>query len=401
MNPRPVHFAIFIYGLTGGGAQRRTLTLANGFAARGHRVDLVVVRHLDSAIGPPAPGVRVVPLEKGSLLPLDRSGRGLQTALSIPALADYLRRENPDLLLSAANHVHLVALLARRLSGRPIPLVLRASNNPEGNLQHYPPLQKPLRWFLRGLATRLYPQADGVIVVSRGVAERLIRLTGMPAEKIAVIYNPVVGPELLRQAAAPLTHPWLAPGQPPVILGAGKLKLQKDFPTLVRAFAKVRRQRAARLIILGEGRERQALHGLVAELGLSADVDFPGYVRNPYPWMARAAVFVLSSAWEGLPGALIEALACGCPVVSTDCPSGPAEILEDGRYGPLVPVGDDRALAGAILQVLEHPPESRRLRQRGAQFAVEPALERYLEILLPLAGAERCRNPAKTLGEFV
>jgi glycosyltransferase involved in cell wall biosynthesis len=232
----------------------------------------------------------------------------------------------------------------------------------------------------------VYPWADAVIAVSDGVADHIARLTGMPRERITTIYNPVVTTELLEKARKPVDHPWLAPGQPPVVLGVGKLKIQKSFRTLIRAFARVRAARPARLVILGEGARRRALEALVDELGLREDVALPGYVANPWAWMARAAVFALSSRWEGLPGALIEAMACGCPVVSTDCPSGPAEILQGGAYGPLVPVGDAGALADAILALLEAPPDRARLRARAAMFCVDPAVDRYLAVLLgPLA----------------
>jgi glycosyltransferase involved in cell wall biosynthesis len=231
----------------------------------------------------------------------------------------------------------------------------------------------------------VYPWADAVIAVSDGVAEQVASLTGMPRERITTIYNPVVTPELLWRSREPVDHPWLAPGQPPVVLGVGKLKIQKGFRTLIRAFARVRAARPARLVILGEGARRRTLEALVDELGLREDVALPGYVENPWAWMSRASVFALSSRWEGLPGALIEAMACGCPVVSTDCPSGPAEILEGGVYGPLVPVGDAGALARAILELLDAPPDPARLRARAAAFCVDPALERYLEVLLGAA----------------
>ena len=183
-----------------------------------------------------------------------------------------------------------------------------------------------------------------------------------------------------------MDHPWFAPGSPPVVLGIGRLTTQKDFPTLLKAFAQVRAVRKARLMILGEGRDRQALEVLARELGVASDVDLPGFVLNPFPYMVRASLLVLSSAWEGLPGVLIEAMACGCPVVSTDCPSGPSEILDGGAYGPLVPVGDDGALAKAILSVLEMPPDPERLRARAALFSVERATDQYLQVLLELGG---------------
>jgi glycosyltransferase involved in cell wall biosynthesis len=177
------------------------------------------------------------------------------------------------------------------------------------------------------------------------------------------------------------------PGSPPVVLGAGRLEAQKDFPTLLKAFARVRAVREARLILLGEGKDRPLLEALAQDLRVAENVELPGFVENPFAYMARATVFVLSSTYEGLPGVLIQAMACGCPVVSTDCPSGPAEILAGGAYGPLAPVGDDRALAQAILAQLDAPVDRERLCARAALFSVEHAVERYLQASKPCEDA--------------
>jgi glycosyltransferase involved in cell wall biosynthesis len=216
--------------------------------------------------------------------------------------------------------------------------------------------------------------------VSQGAAEDLARL-GLPSERIKVIYNPVVTPELFEKANQPVDHPWFEPGSPPVILGVGRLEKQKDFPTLIRSFAQVQQQHSARLMILGEGKERPYLEALVQELGLGENVALPGFVSNPYAYMARAAVFVLSSLFEGLPTVLIEALAVGTSVVSTNCESGPAEILVNGQYGNLVAVGDFNGIARAIISTLEFPSESEALRRRAAEFSLEKALTQYRQVL--------------------
>jgi glycosyltransferase involved in cell wall biosynthesis len=177
----------------------------------------------------------------------------------------------------------------------------------------------------------------------------------------------------------------LRAGEPPVILGVGRLTVQKDFPTLIRAFARVRQKRNARLLILGEGELRSELNALVAELGLQADVALPGFVENPFVFMRHASLFVLSSAWEGFGNVLVEAMACGMPVVSTDCPSGPAEILQNGKWGRLVPVGDVQALSEALLATLEestHPDVA----ARAAECSVDRAVEGYLRVRLPSGG---------------
>jgi len=376
------HLALFIYGLTGGGATRRTLTLAEGFMGCGHRVDLVTV----SAEGPLASsvpaGVRLVTLRSAAIRLTGWLGwrkRRSQILASIPALARYLRREQPDVLMSAANHVHLSALWARRLSGTHVPLVLRTSNRLTQS--HLGGVKRPRPLRLR-LARRWYGWADAAIAVSQGIADDLLAHTALPAASVHTIYNPTYMPESIEKAKAPIDHPWLETGQPPVILGAGRLNPQKDFATLVRAFARVRAQHPARLVILGDGSQRGEILGLAQRLGVAADLDLPGFVDNALAWMSRSAVFVLSSVWEGFPAVLIEAMASGCPVVSTDCPSGPAEILDGGRYGRLVPTADDAAMADAILASVQGPADPERLRARAAEFAVDRAIDRYLEVLL-------------------
>jgi glycosyltransferase involved in cell wall biosynthesis len=384
---RRAHLALFIFALTGGGAQRRTLTLARAFAERGLRVDLVVVSGHGPLVREVPDNVRLVVLHphwRRVAAGLERrvNLRGLETLVSIPALAGYLRRERPDVLLSAASHVNLVAVWARRLARVPLRLVLRASNEPLGYPAMWPVGQRAIRRFLRWMAKRVYPWADAVIAVSDGVGDAIARLTEMPRARIVTVYSPIVTPDLFAQAREPIAHPWLAPGQPPLVLGIGTLKIQKDFATLIRAFARLRRTQPARLVILGDGPLRPVLERLVHSLGLEADVALPGYVDNPYAWMARASVFVLSSAWEGLPGVLVEAMACGCPVVSTDCASGPSEILDKGLYGPLVPVHDPVALADAIGSVLDEPLPAEPLRLRASAFSLGPAVDAYLRVLL-------------------
>jgi len=213
------------------------------------------------------------------------------------------------------------------------------------------------------------------------VADELVERCGVDREAIQVIPNPVVVPELDARAGEPLDHPWFQPGAPPVVLGVGRLKVQKDFAGLMAAFAEVRAKQQCRLVILGEGPERERLEALRDSLGLTDDIDLPGYVLNPYPYMKRASLFVLSSRWEGLPGVLIEAMAVGCPVISTDCPAGPREILSDGELAPLVPCESPTALGSAIAAALETPPDTERLRRRAAQFTLEAAVRRYRKVL--------------------
>ena len=373
------HLALFLSGLAGGGAQRRMVTLANAFAARGHDVDLVPASSEGAFGANLSDPVRLVGLDPWWIrLPGLAALKGPRVLASTPALAAYLRRERPDALLSSSNPANAAALLARRLAGTATPVVV--SVNVPVSLATAEGAGRKRTW-MGALVRRLYPSADGLVAISEGVADDLASWAGLPRERVETIHNPVEAEAIRARARAPLDHPWFAGDAAPVLLGVGKLKRQKDFATLLRAFARVRKERAARLLLLGEGEQRPQLLALARELGLEADVQLPGFVENAAAYMARASVFVLSSAWEGFSNALVEALACGCPVVSTDCPSGPAEILRQGALGPLVPVGDDAAMADAILGVLEAPPDPEPLRLRADDFSVDRATERYLEVL--------------------
>jgi glycosyltransferase involved in cell wall biosynthesis len=375
-----LHIAIFIYALTGGGATRRTLTLARELARRGHRIDLVLVSGDGPLSGEVDAAINVIVLDSALLRSLDRlSGvrsRKRRIKASVTALVSYLNHTSPDVMMSAANHVHLVALVAKRLARTRVPLVLRVSNHLTGS--HTGPTKRR-RPFGLLFARRAYSWADAIIAVSSGIAKDLIERAAIPEHRITTVPNPNQMPT--DTDGESFDHPWFAPGEPPVVLAAGRLAPAKDFETLVRAFATVLSGRPARLVLLGEGKQRKRIEELVRTLGLDEVVRMPGFVSDPFPWMRGAAVFVLSSAWEGSPGVLIEAMACGCPVVSTDCPSGPAEILQSGEYGALVPVGDDDALARAILGTLDAPRNPARLRARAAEFDVDTAVDGYVEVL--------------------
>jgi glycosyltransferase involved in cell wall biosynthesis len=390
--------------LEGGGVERVMLNLAGAFAARGYRVDLVLCQVQGPYQDQTPKGVTIIGLKaspgwlaRAYALAADPQGfiallrpvllpvHTPKKLLYLPSLARYLRRERPRVLLSAMTNTNLVALWACRLAGVPVRRVISEHITLSQSIYASRKRRKWRRRFLAPLVRRTYAWADAIVAVSDGVADDLSQCAGVPRERITTIYNPIVSPALASQSQAPLDHPWFQPGAPPVVLGIGRLHEQKDFPTLLRAFARVRAQREARLMILGEGKSaesRTELLALAAQLRVADDVALPGFVTNPFAYLARASVFVLSSAWEGLPSVLIEALACGCPVVSTDCPSGPVEILESGAYGPLVPVGDDVALADAILSVLHTPPDRDWLRARGAIFGVDDVVDRYLEVLL-------------------
>jgi glycosyltransferase involved in cell wall biosynthesis len=373
------HIALFTYGLAGSGAQWRMINLARAFAERDCQVDLVVVRAHGPLLQELSPHVRLVALGPWwERLPLLKNTQGRWWLTGFSGLTRYLRHEQPEVLLSTSYFSNIVALWARAQAQVQTRVVVRISNHLSHSLTHTPSWS---RRFQLWSARLFYPWADAVIAVSQGVAEDVAQVTSVAPERITAIDNPVITGDQGDKMCVTLDHPWFAPGSPPVLLSVGRLARQKDFPTLLKAFARVRREFPVRLLILGEGRQRTRLEALAQSLGIAGDVALPGFIKNPFPYMSRVAAFVLSSAWEGAPGALIEAMACGCPVVSTDCPSGPAEILADGQYGPLVPVGDDCALADAIFAVLAKPPDPERLRTRAAMFSVERAVERYLEVM--------------------
>ncbi|MGE5153734.1 MAG: glycosyltransferase [Bdellovibrio bacteriovorus] len=366
-----------------GGVERMLANLVRGFLDLDQAVELVLVKAEGPHLRHLPPEVRQVRLGAN------------HTQLAAPALARYLRERRPPALLAAKDRAGRTAVLARGLAGTRTPIVLRLGTNLSTAMAGRGVIQ---RW-LRILPIRLlYPRIEHIVAVSQGVAEDTARIARLPPASITVIRNPVITPELAAQAAEPCPHPWLQGGGEPVILAAGRLQHQKDFPTLLRAFARLRAGRTCRLVILGEGRGRSSLEALVQELGLADDVDLPGHQMNPYAFLARASLFVLSSAWEGSPNVLTEALALGVPAVSTDCPSGPSEILDGGRFGPLVPVGDVPALAAAMATTLDHPLPAATLRSAVSAYAQGPSARRYLEVLEAVAvpgaaGGHRSRAP--------
>ncbi len=404
MTAQLAHLALLLRSLNGGGIERMTLNLARAFTQRGYRVDLVVGRPRGALAAQVPEGVRLVGLHPSLRAAAARALAGAGAWRSawpllpgpcplmlrrLPALVRYLRRARPHAVLAAGTQSNLAALWARAAAGAGTRIVVSERNT----------MSLVVRGSRRGfrrryplLAAHSYPRADAVVAVSGGVADDLAAAAGLPRERIRVIHNPVLSPERMPAGAGSPARAAPESGEPPLILGVGRLHRQKDFPTLLRAFARVRAARPARLVILGDGPLRASLHALARRLGVADHLSMPGFVDDPMPWMAAASVFVLSSAWEGFGNVLCEALACGCPVVSTDCPSGPAEILDGGAYGTLVPVGDAAAMAHAILATLETAPDRARLRRRAALFSVDAAAERYLDALL--APGARTPEPA-------
>lgn len=298
------------------------------------------------------------------------------------ALSSYVKANHPQAVISLLTMPNTTLLLARCIRRMDTRLIISVHNTMSVVYEHTSSkLKRSLPFLMRCLCHR----ADAVVAVSGGVADDLKNRIGLPGSNIEVVYNPVIRPEIASLSEESVDHPWLIEKSCPVLVAASKLKPQKDLQMMLRAFALVRKNRRVRLIILGEGEEGEALQQLANDLGIAEDIDLAGFIKNPFAFYSRADLFVLSSAWEGLPTALIEAMGCGCPVVSTDCPSGPQEILQGGRYGTLVQVGDQQAMAQAIEANLDSPPSRAQLLERAACFTVNKSVDHY-ESLVRKAG---------------
>ncbi len=406
---------VVLPSLAGGGAERATLSLAASLAGRGYRIDLVLLRPLGSYRDAIPDGIRVYYLHRrkddGGLvdycrergIEMRRLAVGLLTtwrtwislrqrypdcrfrrrhARATLAIARYVREARPDLLHTALREASDASILAGELTGRHVPVAVSIRNN----------VSMSAGYTGGGLsaAQALTPRADAVVAVSQGVAADAIRTLGLDARRVHAIYNAKPLEDIRRLAVEPVTHPWFRDGEPPVILSVLKDGPQKDWATLFAAFGQVRQTTPARLAILGRvsvGYIDRAME-FAAGLGADRDIAFLGFDENPFRYMRRARLFVLSSRHEGLPNVLIEALACGTPVVSTDAPYGPAEILEDGRWGRLTPVGDVEAMAQEILDSLAGdtvPAEA--LRRRAEDFSADRAAEAYQALFEKLIGA--------------
>lgn len=363
-----MRIAFFAPYIGDGGVGTAVTRLADQFSARGHETHLVTFQH-DCPF-----------LDRTSIRVFDLHSR--RTATSSVGLIRYLRRHQPDAVISTHYFANIVAVLSRSLSLTNPTLILTE------RLQIGPILTNPDRLKDRLLPTLMrltYPRADRVVAVSQTAAKDLVDFVGLDREHVVAIYNPTLVDRVFEGAEEPVDHPWFGSEQPPVVLAAGRLAPEKDFQTLIRAFSQLTDRTDARLLILGEGRQRATLERLIHDLGVSDRVELYGFAENPYKFMQAADLFVLSSRHEGMPNVLVEAAALGTPIVATDCPSGPRELLDDGRGGELVPVGDAEALADAICRQLTHPERAQeqiqRIQPKLEAFSPEYAGEQYLKLL--------------------
>jgi glycosyltransferase involved in cell wall biosynthesis len=356
--------AIYLPDLSGGGAEHLHVMLASEFLKAGCAVTFVLDR---------ATGVLLPRLPDGCIV----EHLGVERPLkALSKLVAYLKRNTPDVLIANMEHQNIVTLWAKALSGTSTKILVTQHNTLSEQAKRpgwrYRLLPVLYRLFLGG--------ADAIVAVSRGVADDMTRCGGIASSRISVIHNGVVDEGFYARSEAALDG--AGPGAPvPTIVAIGRLVPAKDFPTLILAFAELRKHRDVRLTILGEGPQRAELEALTRKLDVQDYVSMPGFVNNPLPYVHAAKVFVLSSRFEGFGNVLVEALACGTPVVSTDCPHGPSEILEGGKYGPLVPVGNATALAAAINSVFDVPLSAMQLRQRGMAFTVSACAKAYLALI--------------------
>lgn len=361
-------FSFFSPYYADGGVASTTTRLAEQFEAAGHETELVTFQH-DSPF-----------LEDGPFNVVDLEAR--RTATAVPGLARYYRRTHPDVVLSTHYYANIVSVLAKLLSRTSPTLVLTERIHIGTVLRNS---NRPKDLLLLKLMRLTYPRAEHVVTVSKDAADDLADLVGIPRSDVQAIYNPTLVEEVYQKAEEPVEHPWFSSESPEVILGVGRLAPEKDFRTLLEAFASVTDERETRLIVLGDGPEHSSLETRAAELEVADRVDFPGFVDNPYTYMRNADLFVLSSKLEGMPNVLVEALAVGTPVVATDCPSGPRELLADGRYGELVPVGDHAAMSDAIERQLSDPERTAEqiaeVQSTLKQFRPNRSAAKYLDLV--------------------
>jgi len=361
---------VAIFAATSGhsGVDRIIANLVPAMTERGIAVDVLKVEGHGPDLEQLPPGARVIRLHS----------RHANT--SLPALVRYLRRVRPDAMLSDKDRVNRTALWAASLSRVPLRRVVRFGTTVSLNLRNKKALE---RWTQTRSIRLFYRSADAVITPSRGVADDLVEQFQLPAARVHVVHNPVVTPGLQHQARmvdASTAWPWKDDGVP-VIIGVGALVARKDWPTLIQAFARLWRQRRCRLLLMGDGPEHQALATLAEACGVARDVAFTGFVKNPYPSIKRAHVLALTSRWEGMGVVLAEALALGTQVVATDCPSGPAEVLQNGRAGFLAPVANVQAVAAALDRALNKPLPRKTLTDAASLYTVARSAEAYLDVL--------------------
>lgn len=370
--------AVYVDSLQGYGADKVLVKIANGLANEQVSVDFVLAK--------PARSGHQNLLDSVNTYNLNSSRFNvIKNALG---LAKYLRKYKPDVLFSSIYFNNVVCACALILSGAKTKLIVRQANTLQRQFKDFPIFLRPILYWLTHLA---YKRSDLVVCQCKSMVPDLVHFMKVDPRKIRVVYNPTVTPDIFEKAQCEPNHRWLSLDKTdPVVLAIGRFKPQKDFATLIRAFAIVKRQsQNAKLILLGDGPQRQYLEDLATQLGIRQDVDFPGFDPNPYAFMSMADVFVSSSRYEGLPNVLIEALALGKRIVATSCPGGSAEILRYGKYGALVPIQEPSLLAEAIEDKLFYPSSCLREPQAVEGFEQKSQVRVYIGIFLSILESNR------------
>ena len=399
----PMHVALILPSLSGGGAERNVLRLAAGLVKNSHSVDLLLLENIIAYPKEIPEHIRVFLFKEGNFRRRGLGGfEGFEPRISIEQSASFLTwlklarilRSNPRIMPFRTLTLQTQFIANYELRYRPdflLPFLPRAETSTllASHLsENFPPVIPFIRNDMRHRHKKqllrfqiLQSGAAHFLAVSSGVATSVAESCGIPSAKITTVHHPIPVDEIQALSMNPVEHSWFGAKEYPIILAAGRLARQKDFPNLIYAFAGLRKKKLCRLMILGEGPRRRSLETLVKRLGLQDSVSLPGFVENPFALMRRASLFVVSSRFEGLSTVLLEALACGCPCVATNCRSGTAEILDRGRVGEVVPVGDEVALEEAMFRALSREPDRKLLRKRASEYGVNRAVERLEGIL--------------------
>jgi len=383
--PSSKKVAFFISSYRAGGGERVMITLANTFADRGYEVDLLVLKPVGQYAEHVDARVQVYSLDRRRI------------ALSIFPLITYLKKRKPEVLLALDEYTHLLALIARYVTRSDVRIVLRIGNMLSELFTRYAGMKNKI---IPPLVRSWYKHADRIIAVSKGVRDDVIVVTGIAPDNVSVIYQPKPRAEILERAQEPVDHPWFTDKSVPLALFVGRLREQKNLPVLIRAFAAVRADMPARLVLIGSGREEGRLRALITELGMEDSIMLIGYADNPYQYMSRADVFVFPTLWEGMPNALLEAMVVGLPVIASDCSgAGPREIIapatdhrvrmvsgiEYAEFGVLTAVNDEAALSEAMKTLLSDPAKravyAAKSLERSADFDADGIIDAYAQAL--------------------